>query len=121
MSMTEHVMKIVKPEAPRPHRVVLSRKAGWRMPANTMKVDRSTPFGNPFRQGDSVNGETFDTVEDAIAAYREWAKARLHMPAWQKLKGRNLACWCRTGEPCHADVLLELVNPRKSGNEKAES
>lgn len=26
------------------------------------------------------------------------------------LAGRNLACWCRLSEPCHADVLLELAN-----------
>lgn len=29
----------------------------------------------------------------------------------QALAGRNLACWCKQGEPCHADVLLELANP----------
>jgi hypothetical protein len=27
-----------------------------------------------------------------------------------KLKGKNLACWCRLDQPCHADVLLELAN-----------
>jgi hypothetical protein len=32
----------------RPVRVQLSRRKGWRMPPNTMKVDRSTGFGNPF-------------------------------------------------------------------------
>lgn len=26
------------------------------------------------------------------------------------LRGKNLACWCKPGEPCHADVLLELAN-----------
>jgi hypothetical protein len=26
------------------------------------------------------------------------------------LAGRNLACWCKLGAPCHADVLLELAN-----------
>lgn len=26
------------------------------------------------------------------------------------LAGKNLACWCRPGEPCHAGVLLELAN-----------
>jgi len=27
-----------------------------------------------------------------------------------ELRGKNLACWCRIGEPCHADVLLEIAN-----------
>jgi len=26
------------------------------------------------------------------------------------LRGKNLACWCELGMPCHADVLLELAN-----------
>jgi hypothetical protein len=28
-----------------------------------------------------------------------------------ELAGKNLACWCPPdGQPCHADVLLELAN-----------
>lgn len=26
------------------------------------------------------------------------------------LRGKNLACWCKEGDPCHADVLLEIAN-----------
>ena len=26
------------------------------------------------------------------------------------LRGKNLACWCAQGQPCHADVLLEIAN-----------
>lgn len=26
------------------------------------------------------------------------------------LRGRNLACWCKIGAPCHAEVLLEIAN-----------
>lgn len=28
----------------------------------------------------------------------------------ENLRGRDLACWCKPGEPCHADILLELAN-----------
>ncbi len=28
----------------------------------------------------------------------------------KELRGKNLACWCRLDQPCHADVLLELAN-----------
>jgi hypothetical protein len=36
------------------------------------------------------------------------------MPAFQemardKLRGKDLVCWCPPG-PCHADVLLEIAN-----------
>ncbi len=27
-----------------------------------------------------------------------------------ELAGRNLACWCAIGDPCHGDVLLEVAN-----------
>lgn len=27
-----------------------------------------------------------------------------------ELRGRPLLCWCPLGQPCHADVLLELAN-----------
>ncbi|MBI3962585.1 MAG: DUF4326 domain-containing protein [Deinococcus sp.] len=33
--------------------------------------------------------------------------------ALPELRGRDLACWCKISEPCHADVLLELVNEWK--------
>ena len=27
-----------------------------------------------------------------------------------ELRGKDLACWCPLGQPCHADVLLEVAN-----------
>ena len=27
-----------------------------------------------------------------------------------ELAGHNLACWCRPGTPCHADMLIQLAN-----------
>lgn len=32
-----------------PQRIQLSRKNGWRMPPNCVKVDRTTRWGNPWR------------------------------------------------------------------------
>ena len=28
------------------------------------------------------------------------------------LKDHHLACWCKIGEPCHADTLVQLVNEK---------
>jgi len=28
----------------------------------------------------------------------------------EPLRGKNLACWCRLDQPCHADVLLKIAN-----------
>ncbi len=26
------------------------------------------------------------------------------------MRGRNVACWCAPGAPCHGDAYLELAN-----------
>ena len=92
-------------------RVKLSRAAGWRMPANTVKVDRSTRWGNPFRPGE----DGIETIEEAVRAYRRWLGkySELERAARTELAGKNLACWCALDGPCHADVLLQLVRGRK--------
>lgn len=28
----------------------------------------------------------------------------------EKLRGKNLACWCPLDQPCHADLLLRIAN-----------
>ena len=45
-------------------------------------------------------GRWFD-LEDQ----RDWILENIHT-----LRGKNLACWCPLDKPCHADVLLQLVN-----------
>lgn len=42
---------------------------------------------------------------DHLAARRQTIFAHRHM-----LRGRDLACWCKPGAPCHADVLLAIAN-----------
>lgn len=106
-------------QAAEPRRVQLSRAKGWRMPPNTVSVARPTLWGNPFRIG--MLG-----VPDAAAAVALFERAlrrrdlrdddRRFVFSPDRLRaflgGKNLACWCRLGEPCHADVLLRLANPR---------
>lgn len=31
------------------------------------------------------------------------------------MRGKNLACWCKLNERCHADVLLRLANAKLCG------
>lgn len=99
-----------------PVRVQLLRQKGWRMPANTVKVDRTTRFGNPYRVGqvfNDVKGGVRDNAH-AVELYRamyslDSGRRPVWPDGWRVLIGKNLACWCKLGEPCHADVLLELV------------
>lgn len=90
------------------------------MPANTVKVDRSTPWGNPFIAGrHGTQAECVDLYGKLMAGYLcmgtgalvHQEAARAHVAAHrEELRGKDLACWCKPGKPCHADVLLELVN-----------
>lgn len=41
----------------KPRRIQLKRTKGWKMPANTVKVDRTTPFGNPFVVGEFCHAD----------------------------------------------------------------
>lgn len=96
-----------------PQRITLSRAKGWKMPENTVVVARPSMWGNPFRVGD------FGIPDQAAAVqrYGEWLDGRVVGPEPHlidhirtRLRGKNLACWCKPGQPCHADVLLELAN-----------
>lgn len=84
------------------------------MPPDTVKVDRTTKWGNPFRVGGNVES-TFHcfTATEAIEAFRSIMTppcAAFLARDLPELRGKNLACWCALDQPCHADVLLELAN-----------
>jgi hypothetical protein len=90
------------------------------MPANTVKVDRTTKWGNPFVPGRESPFTPRRVVKDRVDAwqlYREYAprNAELVTAARADLRGRNLACWCplpTAGEEdrCHAAVLMAIAN-----------
>jgi hypothetical protein len=48
--------------------------------------------------------------EDVTVALERWGKNHNVRAELSALRGKNLACWCKPGAPCHADVLLELAN-----------
>jgi hypothetical protein len=50
-----------------------------------------------------------DKAENAVLAYRLFIMAR-HGEIKRELRGKDLACFCKPGSPCHADVLLEIAN-----------
>lgn len=87
-----------------PKRIQRKRTKGWRMPANTVYVGRPTHWGNPFiaRPG--------ETEQDVVNAFEENIDPASMSRIKEKLKGKNLACWCPLDQPCHADVLLRLAN-----------
>jgi len=104
----------------KPKRIQLSRKKGWRMPENTMKVDRSTRWGNPFKVGEVIpKGPIYSgrdhvvrDAKDACRLFAAWLMNRRDaINLIYPLRGKNLACWCPLDDEwCHADVLLDLAN-----------
>lgn len=120
-----------------PQRFQLSRRKGFDLQAasralnglSAVSVARPHVFGNPFRVADcreaGYRGTDTELSTRCVEAFRVWlgpgwrinwdgpeseaARAAI-LDALPRLRGKNLACWCRPGEPCHADVLLELAN-----------
>lgn len=111
-----------------PQRIQLRRTKGWRMPGNTVRVCRPGPWGNPFKvfKG-SVNGAEIWSVTTSAGPVpvgskrdaQELAVKYFVMIAdcqpdfveeCRKLTGKNLACWCAIGDPCHADIILAIAN-----------
>lgn len=121
-----------------PKRIQRKRTKGWRMPKNAVYVGRGSKFGNPF----TFSEQELGARKSAIRAYRclfeqkprllrhqiltilrgnngrgEAAVDRMRQ-SLPELRGKDLACWCplvdKDGKPvpCHADVLLELANPK---------
>lgn len=115
-----------------PERIQRKRTKGWRLPENTVSVTRPGYFGNPFQIGmwhkigegrpgtmsriscweERYAGPGYEYCGDqakAVELYRRWVAIYppIHIEA---LRGKNLACWCKPGTPCHADVLLEMAN-----------
>jgi len=77
------------------------------MPEGAVYVGRPGTWRNPFRVG--INGIT---LENCLNMFRTYALSRLRdEPDWlAPLRGKVLACWCKEGAACHADILLELAN-----------
>lgn len=91
-----------------PKRIQRKRIKGWRMPPNTVYVGRPTKWGNPF----SVREGEVNLVLRTYRAYIDKGFRRIAM--YHELRGKDLACWCPLDQPCHADILLELANPKPS-------
>ena len=110
-----------------------------------LKVTRPGDLGNPFRITGPVkyldgSGKVewwverdggiwrFPTKAEAQIAAVEMFRKVVNMPGAEKfrahvklaLRNVNPACNCRLGDPCHADVLLEIATPHpatRSGGE----
>ncbi len=106
-----------------PKRIQMSRQHPWRAEnPDAVIVARPSIWGNPFTVGSPTpiyerhRWPEKHTRETAVEAYREMIARTPHMWAFElrRLAGKDLACWCPLDQPCHADVLLELANPKET-------
>jgi hypothetical protein len=112
-----------------PQRIVLTRRAGFDLQATSQalnglpaqSVARPGRWGNPFTIADVAAELGVDNAAaqaEAVARYGRWVRGELVTeqppPALADIRaalaGRNLACWCKAGTPCHADALIALAN-----------
>jgi len=112
-------------------RLQLSRHRGFDLQATSLAlnglpgrvVTRPGLFGNPFdtartfrrflrhmSQTAIMDGTQFEDGERAPLAGLGMIvlRNRIRANIWH-LRGHNLACWCKPGAACHADVYLDLL------------
>ena len=66
-----------------------------------VRVDRATPWGNPFELGkDGDRATVIANYREHYLPFKPSLLARLG-----ELRGKALGCWCAPA-PCHADVLI---------------
>jgi hypothetical protein len=83
------------------------------------------PTARPIQPGGEMSfrstatGETFELPVDRAVRGLGGKFAGLYpapslpqKPSVEELRGMNLACFCRLDQPCHVDVLLEMVAER---------
>lgn len=113
----------------RPVRIVLSRRAGFDLQTMSRSINglpaqsvaRPGPWGNPFSIAEVMEetGLTKSAAQaEAVARHRRWLagaiEARRTRPTFEDIRaalaGKNLACWCPEGTPCHVETLIALAN-----------
>lgn len=116
----------------RPVRMQVSRKAGFNLQEASHAINglpaklvtRPGPWGNPFSIDEVAAAYGLDrpaAQARAVAMAGDWLRGTLdpklspgepptRETIRRELAGHNLACWCKPGTPCHADVLIVLAN-----------
>lgn len=115
-----------------PQRMQLSRRAGFNLQDASVALNglpaklitRPGRWGNPFTIDETAEryGLGHDAAQaKAVELCGQWLRGSID-PALSpgeppsietiraELAGHNLACWCKAGTPCHADVLIEIAN-----------
>lgn len=74
------------------------------MPNNSVYVGRGSKYGNPF----PIEKYGIDEALRLYSIYFDEQVVNCKIDFTQ-LIGKNLCCWCRLDQPCHADILLKYA------------
>lgn len=100
-------------------------KKGKRLPEKTVYVGRPSMYGNPFKVRKTCGSDScknhaqqwavdkfklwldgkFDEVRPDLVEQKQ--KVLTHI---KYLRGKDLACWCEEGTPCHGDILIKMAS-----------
>jgi hypothetical protein len=97
----------------------LSRAPGFKL-QTLSRVTNGLEAVSVARPGRWGNPQLVGKHGDAAACIAQFRAELVSSPtkvaeAQRDLNGQNLACWCKPGKPCHADVLIEIANSVRSG------
>lgn len=102
-------------EKTKPVRIQRKRTKGFKLISpnglENVYVGRPTYFANGYKIGHIYRDGTL-TREKALLLYEKDINESLplKLKIKEKLKGKNLVCWCSLDVPCHADILLRIAN-----------
>ena len=92
-----------------PIRIQRKRVKGWRKPEGVIYVGRGSKWGNPYRV-DAFGREKAIEIFEFYLAHGQTMTGITAADVRRELRGKDLMCWCKTNEACHADVLLRVAN-----------
>lgn len=93
-----------------PQRIQRKRTKGWKMPPDAIYVGRPTRWGNPYRVEVLGREEAMRRFRALLDRHERGLETEFPVPNLDELRGKDLICWCRLDQACHADILLEKAN-----------
>jgi hypothetical protein len=101
---------------------IKDKKKGEVWVFNPIRIDRTTPWGNPFIMG--IDGGRDEVCDRYMKWLDEWVNdkseikykigSREYSNKWvvehlYELKGKDVACWCSPLR-CHGEILIKMAN-----------
>jgi len=91
-------------------RIQMRRTKGWRKPDGVVYVGRPSRWGNPFSVLELGRAEAMRKFRQLFESGAHQEKIAYPIAELASLRGKDLGCWCRPDEACHADILIEFAN-----------